>query len=248
MTPAEPQSKKSWRKSVNSRSFPRELRSIRYTLITLADRMSPEGVLAAWIDQIEAHSGLPRRTVERHLARAVEAGWLIHIVRGGNSRKGVYQASFPTTASPPSLADYSGLLDAPTAATSGPKGADDSLELSAIRYGQPVTSSPPHSGGVNRDSASGSEHLALERMPASQLHPTVSDSTNYKKQKRSEEESEGASVAAAVSPIAPRSRITLALGCALNAGTPSAPPKCFVCHDPLTSTTDRQRGMCGACT
>jgi hypothetical protein len=84
-----------WVRAVKSADFPRDLRSIRATLLCLVDVMSAEGVLSASRDRLADVTGLPVRTLNRHLGRAVEAGWLVHVVHGGNGRRSRYMAVIP---------------------------------------------------------------------------------------------------------------------------------------------------------
>ena len=92
--------KPSWRRAVKSPGFPRDQRAIRATLLILSDLMAPDGSLQRWRDELAEATGLPERTVNRHLARAVAAGWLTHTAHGGHGRRGTYQASLPESCGP----------------------------------------------------------------------------------------------------------------------------------------------------
>ncbi len=84
-----------WRQAVASDAFPRSERVVRGTLLCLVDLMAPTGELSVYREQIVATTGLPARTVDRHLARAVAAGWLRHEQHGGQGRRSLYVAQIP---------------------------------------------------------------------------------------------------------------------------------------------------------
>lgn len=92
--------KQSWRRAVKSPRFPRDQRAIRATLLILSDLMAADGSLQRWREELAEATGLPERTVNRHLARAVAAGWLTHVAHGGHGRRGTYQASLPVSCGP----------------------------------------------------------------------------------------------------------------------------------------------------
>jgi hypothetical protein len=75
--------------------FPPELRWLRGTLLCLVEVMQPDGTLAVNNERLVEATGLPVRTIGRHLARAVAEGWLLHLTRGGNGRPAAYAAAMP---------------------------------------------------------------------------------------------------------------------------------------------------------
>ena len=85
-----------WRQAITSDAFPKSERVVRGTLLCLVDLMTPTGELKVWRDQMVEATGLPARTVDRHLQRAVEAGWLKRETPAGKRRMAVYQAAIPT--------------------------------------------------------------------------------------------------------------------------------------------------------
>ena len=84
-----------WRDAVASAAFPSELRVVRGTLLCLAPLMTPDGILDKERARLADVAGVPSRTLDRHVSRAVAAGWLDHVTAGGNGRNGVYRASIP---------------------------------------------------------------------------------------------------------------------------------------------------------
>jgi len=132
-----------WRNLVKSDAFPRELRSIRATLLLLSELMDRDGVLHAWTEQMIVVTGLPLGTVKRHLATAVRARWLTHLTHGGHGRRGRYAASYPAELRP----IYGTQLG----------------ELRPIYYTATSQSCGPSSEPVRTDSASDSEHEALDQ-------------------------------------------------------------------------------------
>lgn len=84
-----------WRQAVASSAFPATERAIRGTLLCLVDLMTSTGELMVWRDELIDVTGLPARTIDRHLARAVAAGWLTHETQGGKRRRAVYRATIP---------------------------------------------------------------------------------------------------------------------------------------------------------
>lgn len=97
-----------WRQAVASDAFPRSERVVRGTLLCLVDLMSPTGDLHEWRDDIASATGLPPRTLNRHLQRALELGWLVREKEGGNGRRSLYRAVVPDDSSAPKLAHNSG--------------------------------------------------------------------------------------------------------------------------------------------
>ena len=83
-----------WRRAISAATFPVGMRPIKATLLSLP--IDADGRLCAWRDDIATTTGLPVRTVDRHLARACDAGWLTHDVQGGHGRRGTYTVSIPT--------------------------------------------------------------------------------------------------------------------------------------------------------
>jgi hypothetical protein len=82
-----------WRDAVQAAAFAVGLRPVKATLLSLP--ISVDGKLTAWRDEIAEATGLPLRTVGRHLARACEAGWLVHAVRGRHGRRSTYAVQIP---------------------------------------------------------------------------------------------------------------------------------------------------------
>ncbi len=150
-----------WRQAVTSDAFPTCLRVIRGTLLCVVDLMSADGELAVYREQIKAVTGLPVRTIDRHLARAVDAGWLVHEQHGGQGRRSVYRAEIPTADSAPQLARYrdSG------AANSPPEVARYSAthlgDSAPSTRGLSLRNSAPSGGALNKESANDSERVAV---------------------------------------------------------------------------------------
>lgn len=135
-----------WRQAVTSDAFPRSERVVRGTLLCLVELMSSTGELSVLRDDIAAVTGLPPRTVDRHLARAVEAGWLIHERHGSRGRRSLYLAHIPGDVSTPEVARYS----------TGYKG-DSAPSTRGLTRGD----SAPTSGALNKKSANDSERVAV---------------------------------------------------------------------------------------
>ena len=131
-----------WRKAMMTDAFPQSERVIRGTLLCLVELMKSDGTLSVWRDQAEAVTGLPARTLDRHLARAVAAGWLVHEVQGGKRRKAIYSAAIPDGS-----VRHSRRTEAKFCAPS-------------TRMPTPEFCAPP-SGAHQRDRANDSERLAV---------------------------------------------------------------------------------------
>ncbi len=84
-----------WQQAVASDAFPRSERVVRGTLLCLVGLMTSTGELHEWRDEIASATGLPTRTLNRHLQRAVDLGWLVRETQGGNGRRSLYQAAIP---------------------------------------------------------------------------------------------------------------------------------------------------------
>lgn len=93
-----------WRQAVASDRFPRTERVVKGTLLALAELMASTGELHEWRDSIAEATGLPVRTLNRHLERAVSLGWLMREVPGGNGRKSLYRAVIPGEGCAPEVA------------------------------------------------------------------------------------------------------------------------------------------------
>jgi hypothetical protein len=114
---------------------------IRGTLLALVEAMQPDGVLCAGRIQLAGAAGLPPRTLNRHLAQAVAAGWLTHERRGQKHLVPVYRATIPQQA------------------TDGP--LSTGLSGPSTRVLSTGLSGPP-GGLLHIESASVSEHVALD--------------------------------------------------------------------------------------
>jgi hypothetical protein len=132
--------RKQWLAAVRGPSFPRDLRTVRGTLLLIAPLMTTDGEMNVWREKLRIETGLPLRTVTRHLHRAVDAGYLEHDIHGGHGRPGKYLASVPSCA---------------------PKVARNYPELRATEYPQLTESCGPSGGPINKRSANGSEHGAV---------------------------------------------------------------------------------------
>lgn len=93
-----------WRQAVASDAFPRTERVLKGTLLCLVELMSPTGEVHEWRDTIADTTGLPVRTLTRHLQRAVDLGWLVREIPGGNGRKSLYRAVVPGESCVPEVA------------------------------------------------------------------------------------------------------------------------------------------------
>lgn len=194
--------KAQWRGQLKSVAFPPHLRFARYTLLSLADMMKTSGELARWQDDMVEKIGLPRRTLEFHLARSVTAGWLIHHRRGGLGRQAIYQASVPMLIrqpnSPQQVADH---------IMNGPQPVADLLSgLAATQYGQSPGSSPQSDCGVKTESASVSERVAVQSK--------INIEVKGEKQGRAEERVPAGAAIVAGSPSAERRGQTDEVDCA----------------------------------
>ncbi len=124
-----------WVQIVKRFPLPASRRVMRSTLLQLADLMVPStGELSRWWDEMEGATGLPRRTLERHIGWAVEYRLLVHTVRGGHGRKGGYAAADPESCPPPA--------------------ADNGGQLSAACSRTTPESCPPLGGGVKEQDTS----------------------------------------------------------------------------------------------
>lgn len=85
-------------------TWPTGSRVVRGTLLALTAEMRPDGVIRHRPrDVLAARVGLPERTLRRHLARAVELGWLTHR-RAHRHVVAEYRAVIPTRLSGPEVA------------------------------------------------------------------------------------------------------------------------------------------------
>lgn len=132
-----------WRQAVVAHAFPASQRPVKSTLLVLADLMSPTGDLHLWRDQLVGATGLPVRTLNRHLQRAVEDGWLTRETFGGHGRRSLYRTAIPESCGP--------------SVARNPGSCEPSTRTQLVEVvGQPVAHS-------REESASDSERVALDR-------------------------------------------------------------------------------------
>lgn len=133
--------RREWGAAVRRWQAPRDLRPVKATLLSLEMCMTTTGSIERKQDGLLAVTGLPRRTLERHLAKAITVGWLtVSRTPHRGSWISRYDMALPAVDGGKCHGDY------PPSTTASPR-----LDL------------PPSDGGLIRDSASGSEHHALEQ-------------------------------------------------------------------------------------
>jgi hypothetical protein len=71
-----------WRDELAQAQVPASLRPMKATLLALVPLMTTTGELHVWRDRMVKATGLPPRTLNHHLRRAGESGWLTRTVRG----------------------------------------------------------------------------------------------------------------------------------------------------------------------
>jgi hypothetical protein len=98
--------RRQWVAALTVAAFSPSQRPVKATLLSLAPLMTPEGELHRWRDELLAATNLPGRTLDRHLKRAAEDGWLRHVVHGGRGRRGIFLATLPKLNSSPYVASY----------------------------------------------------------------------------------------------------------------------------------------------
>lgn len=109
--------KREWLAAVRRATWPSSARTFRGTVLDIAPLVVECGTLSVPQTLIERRTGLPSRTVEHHLRRLCEMGWLVHERRGGQGRLPLYRVQIPEPSapiepvrgrnSPPQVADYS---------------------------------------------------------------------------------------------------------------------------------------------
>ncbi len=87
-------SRRQWLRELQRGRFPTGQRIMRGTLLCLP--MTTAGGIVATDTDIAWDTGLPRRTVSRHLAAAVDSGWLVKGSRGGTGGRVRFRAAVPT--------------------------------------------------------------------------------------------------------------------------------------------------------
>jgi hypothetical protein len=102
-----------WQQALKAAPFSASQRTVKATLLTLVDLMAVTGELEVWREEMVQATGLPPRTLDRHLHRAVEDGWLVRAVPGGHGRRSLYRAVIPASCAP-SVAHNVGSCAPPT--------------------------------------------------------------------------------------------------------------------------------------
>jgi hypothetical protein len=149
--------RRQWLEQVRGRPFPAGQRILRGTLLALP--MGSDGLITASDAVIAESTGMPVRTVARHLAKAVECGWLQRgVQRSGNGNRQRFLASIPT----PQYA-ISGRTSTPELATNTP----DQYAIDGVTSTPQSTYSQPTAvrhlvANINKESEQG-EHMALDQ-------------------------------------------------------------------------------------
>jgi hypothetical protein len=100
-------SRRQWLAAVKVAPFPASQRPMKATLLVLADRMTATGELHVWREEMVKATGVPPRTLDRHLHHALIAGWLVRKVCGGNGRRSLFLATIPGESCAPHAAHNS---------------------------------------------------------------------------------------------------------------------------------------------
>jgi len=143
--------RREWLREVQQAHFPTGQRIMRGTLLCLP--MTTSGEVVVTDPEISEVTGLPVRTVSRHLSKAVEYGWLIRESRGGNGSRHRFRAAVP---------DINGVsqkwrtANTEEYATSGTRSTPQSTYSEAPGVRHLVAN-------INKDRASVSEHVAVDQ-------------------------------------------------------------------------------------
>jgi hypothetical protein len=118
-----------WLAAVAASRWPTSQRPVKGTLLSLGRLMRPDGALERPRDELADGTGLPRRTLERHIALAVDAGWLVRERRAYRTSHAVYRAAYPDDVKPAIRGVHSGGESAPptrvlSTALSAPPGGE----------------------------------------------------------------------------------------------------------------------------
>ena len=133
-----------WQREIARTAFDVGMRPVKATLLSIVPLMTVDGRLEVWRDQMIDAAGVPSRTIDRHLEKAVTAGWLRRVTAGGYKRRAVYVVTVPTSSS------------------CAPQMARSEVILCATCYAQDCKSCAPRGGELKEDRASVSEHLAVQ--------------------------------------------------------------------------------------
>ncbi len=137
-----------WQREVSRTAFDVGMRPVKATLLSIASLMTIDGRLEVWRDQLVDAAGVPPRTIDRHLDKAISAGWLRRTMPGGYKRRAVYVVTVPTSS--------------PCAPLLAHRAAPDEPILCAMCSAQDGESCAPRCGELNTDSARVSEHGAVQ--------------------------------------------------------------------------------------
>jgi hypothetical protein len=89
-------SKAAWGRTVAAADSSELPRQVKATLLALLRYVRSDGSLNYSRSQLcRAAGDLPDRTMGRHLAQAVDLGWLEHVTSGHNGKHAVYRISTP---------------------------------------------------------------------------------------------------------------------------------------------------------
>jgi hypothetical protein len=141
--------RRQWQAAVRAAVFPVGMRPVKATLLSLP--VDTDGALRVWRERLSETTGLPIGTLKRHLARAVDAGWLTHEVHGGHGRQGMYRVAVPT-------------------ASCGPEMSHKAVELRPIHYTATPGSCGPRGEPLSNKSANVSEHGAVDDLRERRNH------------------------------------------------------------------------------
>lgn len=146
-----------WRHAVEVKWLAAYSRPTKSTLLSVCHLMDRDGTLLASRQEIHDATGIPLRTIDRHLANACELGWLTRTSNGHRGACAVYQAALPTEAI------VTDLTEARKARHSrASNGAQSGRESAPHTRRNPRAESAPVGGELNKDYAKRSERVAVD--------------------------------------------------------------------------------------
>lgn len=145
--------KRQWLRELQQSQLPAGQRIMRGTLMCLP--VSPMGDVTGNDDDLSYATGLPRRTIARHLSKAVESGWLEKVARGGNGNRTRYRIAIPSEPLMTNECAINGIGSVPQSTHSGPSGVSHLV------------------ANINKESANVSEHKALDLQPPTNIDHNV---------------------------------------------------------------------------
>lgn len=142
-----------WRHAVEVKWIAAYSRPTKSTLLSICHLMTASGELLVTRQEMHEATGIPTRTIDRHLATACDLGWLTRVSSGHRGAPAIYRASLPVEAI---------VTDIREARKARHSRASNGANSAPHTRTHPKAESAPVGGALNKDHAKRSERVAVD--------------------------------------------------------------------------------------